>query len=177
MRGSNQFADGTGGVVYIHSSPAALCPHIEWTLSSTLKAPAKLRWTSQPVAPGQLRAITDWFGPVGTGGRLATALRAWPVLRFEVTEDPSDGVDGERYSFVPGLGLWCGATSANGDVMVGEMRLRAIVRAARERGRATAAEISADIDYALGTAWDADLEPYRCGGEGAEVTWLRRDVG
>src|SRR5436305_754247 len=88
VRGSNQFADVTGGVVYIHSSPAALCPHIEWTLSSTLKAPAKLRWTSQPASPGQLRATTDWVGPVGTGGKLADALRAWPVLRFEVTEDP-----------------------------------------------------------------------------------------
>ncbi|MFI5781853.1 DUF3145 domain-containing protein [Nocardia sp. NPDC051570] len=177
MRASNQFADATCGVVYIHSSPAALCPHIEWTLSSTLKSPASLRWTSQPAASGQLRAITDWVGPVGTGARIANALRAWPVLRFEVTEDPSEGVDGERFSFVPALGLWCGATSANGDVTVGEMRLRAIVRAARERGRQTAAEIAAEIDYALGTAWDDELEPYRSDGEGAEVTWLRRDVG
>ncbi len=177
MRASNQFADATCGVVYIHSSPAALCPHIEWTLSASLKAPAKLRWTAQPAASGQLRAITDWVGPVGTAARIAHALRAWPVLRFEVTEDPSEGVDGERFSFVPGLGLWSGPTSASGDVMVGEMRLRAIVRAARERGRHTDAEIAADIDYALGTAWDDELEPYRSGGEGAEVTWLRRDVG
>ncbi|RDI64145.1 uncharacterized protein DUF3145 [Nocardia pseudobrasiliensis] len=46
----------------------------------------------------------------------------------------------------------------------------------------TAADIAyalgtaADIAYALGTAWDDELEPYRSGGEGAEVTWLRRDV-
>lgn len=177
MRGSNQFADATSGVVYIHASPAALCPHIEWTLSSTLKSPAQLRWTAQPAAPGQLRATTDWVGPVGTGSKIADALRAWPVLRFEVTEDPSEGVDGERYSFVPGLGLWYGAMSANGDVMVGEMRLREIVRLARERGRQSPAEIAAEIDHALGSAWDDDLEPYRSGGEGAEVTWLRRDVG
>ncbi|MBF6175277.1 DUF3145 domain-containing protein [Nocardia blacklockiae] len=177
MRASNQFADATAGVVYIHASPAALCPHIEWSLSSTLKAPAKLRWTSQPAAPGQLRATTDWVGPVGTGSRIATALRAWPVLRFEVTEDPSEGVDGERYSFAPGLGLWRGATGANGDVMVGENRLREIVRVARERGRHTPAEIAAEIDHALGTPWDDELEPFRWGGEGAEVTWLRRDVG
>ncbi|SKW65130.1 Protein of uncharacterised function (DUF3145) [Mycobacteroides abscessus subsp. abscessus] len=25
----------------------------------------------------------------------------------------------------------------------------------------------------LGTAWDDALEPYRSGGDGAEVTWLR----
>jgi hypothetical protein len=177
VRASNQFADAASGVVYIHSSPAALCPHIEWTLSSTLQAPAKLRWTAQPAASGQLRATTDWIGPVGTGSRIASALRGWPVLRFEVTEDPSEGVDGERFSFVPGLGLWRGTMSANGDVMVGEMRLREIVRAARERGRYTTADLAAEIDRALGTAWDDDLEPYRWGGEGAEVTWLRRDVG
>lgn len=175
VRASDQFADVTCGVVYIHASPAALCPHIEWTLSSTLKSPASLRWTAQPAAAGQLRATTDWVGPVGTAGRIAKALRDWPVLRFEVTEDPSEGVDGERYSFVPGLGLWTGAMSANGDVMVGEMRLREIVRAARSRGRH--GDICADIDRALGTAWDDELEPFRTGGEGAEVTWLRRDVG
>lgn len=176
MRGSMQFADATTGVVYIHTSPAALCPHIEWALSSTLKSPAQLRWTAQPAAMGQLRAITEWVGPVGTGSKLASTLRSWPVLRFEITEDPSEGVDGERYCFVPGLGLWCGAMSANGDVMVGEMRLREIVRSARERGRGAPADIAADINRALGTAWDDDLEPFRSDGEGAEVTWLRRDV-
>ncbi|WP_067697175.1 DUF3145 domain-containing protein [Nocardia jejuensis] len=177
MRVSSQFAEATSGVVYIHASPAALCPHIEWALTSTLKAPSKLRWTSQPAAAGSLRATTDWYGPVGTGGRIAKALRDWPILCFEITEDPSEGVDGQRYSFVPGLGLWHGATSANGDVMVGEMRLRAIVAEARDRGRSSAQDIAAEIDSALGTAWDDELEPYRLGGEGAEVTWLRRDVG
>jgi len=29
----------------------------------------------------------------------------------------------------------------------------------------------------LGTAWDEALEPYRDGGEGAEVSWLSRGVG
>ena len=45
----------------------------------------------QPAMPGQLRAVTNWVGPVGTGARLANALRQWSVLRFEVTEDPSPG--------------------------------------------------------------------------------------
>lgn len=60
-----------------------------------------------------------WVGPVGTGARLANALRSWSVLRFEVTEDPSPGVDGQRFSHTPQLGLWSGAMSANGDIMVG----------------------------------------------------------
>ena len=69
MRASNQFADATTGVVYIHASPAAVCPHVEWALSSTLDARANLKWTPQPAMPGQLRAVTNWVGPVGTGGR------------------------------------------------------------------------------------------------------------
>jgi hypothetical protein len=177
VRASSQFADATAGVVYIHSSPAALCPHIEWALASALGAPAKLRWTAQPAAAGQLRATSDWVGPVGTAARIAQALRSWPVLRFEVTEDPSEGVDGERYSFVPALGLWHGSTSANGDVTIGEMRLRVMLQTARELDKYSGYDLAAELDRALGTAWDEDLEVYRCGSEGAEITWLRRDVG
>jgi hypothetical protein len=170
MRASNQLADVTTGVVYVHASPAAVCPHVEWALSSTLQATAKLKWTPQPAMPAQLRAVTNWVGPVGTGARLADALRSWSVLRFELTEDPSDGVDGQRYCHTPHLGLWSGAMSANGDVMVGEMRLRAMMA-----GGADA--LAADLDTVLGTAWDEDLEAYRDGGDGGEVSWLSRDVG
>ena len=127
MRASNQFADTATGVVYVHASPAAVCPHVEWALSSTLSARANLKWTPQPAMPGQLRAVTNWVGPVGTGAALANALRSWSVLRFEVTEDPSEGVDGHRWCHTPQLGLWNGVMSANGDVMVGEMRLRGLM--------------------------------------------------
>ncbi|MCG5432595.1 DUF3145 domain-containing protein [Mycobacterium sp. MYCO198283] len=170
MRASNQFADVTTGVVFIHASPAAVCPHVEWALSSTLEARANLKWTAQPAMPGQLRAVTNWVGPVGTGARLANALRSWPVLRFEVTEDPSHGVDGQRFCHTPQLGLWSGAMSANGDVMVGEMRLRAMMSAGADT-------LLSELDSVLGTAWDDALEAFRAGGEGAEVTWLSRGVG
>src|SRR6476620_2422950 len=170
MRAANQFADAAMGVVYIHASPAAVCPHVEWALSSTLSARANLKWTAQPAMPGQLRAVTNWLGPVGTGAQLANALRSWSVLRFEVTEDPTAGVDGHRWCHTPQLGLWRGAMSANGDVMVGEMRLRTMM----ESGADT---LAAELDSVLGTAWDEALEPYRDGGDGAEVSWLSRGVG
>jgi hypothetical protein len=170
MRASNQFADVTAGVVYVHASPAAVCPHVEWALSSTLQSKANLVWTPQPAMPGQLRAVTNWVGPVGTGGRLANALRSWSVLRFDVTEDPSPGVDGQRFSHTPQLGLWSGSMSANGDIMVGEMRLRAMMA----QGADT---LAAELDSVLGTAWDEALEVYRDGGDAGEVTWLSRGVG
>ena len=170
MRASNQFADVASGVVYIHASPAAVCPHVEWALSSTLNARANLKWSPQPALPGQLRAITNWVGPVGTGAALASALRSWTVLRFEVTEEPSEGVDGQRFCHTPSLGLWSGTMSANGDIMVGEMRLRSLMDAGADT-------LVAELDNVLGTASDEALEPYRNGGEVAETVWLGRAVG
>ncbi|WP_425302861.1 DUF3145 family protein, partial [Nocardia otitidiscaviarum] len=58
------------------------CPHIEWTLTSTLKAPAKLRWTAQPAADGQLRATIDWYGPVGTLLVSGAALLVYYMLDY-----------------------------------------------------------------------------------------------
>ena len=167
MRAANQFADAATGVVYIHASPAAVCPHVEWALSSTLSARANLKWTPQPAMPGQLRAVTNWLGPVGTGAALASALRSWSVLRFEVTEDPSAGIDGHRWCHTPQLGLWSGAMSANGDVMVGEMRLRTLMSSGADM-------LAAELDSVLGTAWDEALDAYRHGGDTAEVSWLSR---
>ena len=100
----------------------------------------------------------------------ARPLRSWSVLRFEVTEDPSPGVDGQRFCHTPQLGLWSGAMSANGDVMVGEMRLRTLMSAGADT-------LAAELDTVLGTAWDDALEPYRDGGDAGEVSWLNRGVG
>ncbi|SIS08797.1 DUF3145 domain-containing protein [Williamsia sterculiae] len=176
MRNLHQFADLTTGVVYIHSSPTALCPHVEWALSSTLDAQANLKWTAQEAHDdsrgGLQRATVDWMGPVGTGARLTDALREWPTLRFEVTESASEGVDGERFCYVPGLGLWHGSMSANGDVMIGEMQLRSILATHAGLGGTEAA-----LHRALGTEWDEALERFRMGGAGAEVTWLQQRVG
>src|SRR5262249_62293942 len=93
MRATNQFADVTSGVVYVHASPAAVCPHVEWALSSTLQSKANLVWTPQPAMPGQLRAGTNWVGPGGTGARPAHALPSWAGPRFEVPRDPRPGGD------------------------------------------------------------------------------------
>ncbi len=158
----------TRGVVYVHSSPTAVCPHVEWAISGVLGTRVALQWTSQPAGPGQLRAECTWVGPVGSGGALAGALRAWPMLRFEVTEEPSPGVDGERFCHAPTLGLWCGRTSANGDIVVGEDQLRALLTLV------PAGQVPGRVQDLLGSAWDVALEPFRLAGDGAPVTWLHQ---
>ncbi len=155
------------GVVYLHSCPPALCPHVEWAVAGVLGVPARLDWTAQPVAPGCLRAETGWRGRAGTAGRIAAALRGWPLVRFEVTEEPSEGADGERYAATPDLGLFRSAMSANGDVLVQEDRLRALLAASGDLPT-----LSHGIERLLGGSWDVELEPYRHAGEGAPVRWL-----
>ena len=159
----------TSGVVYVHSSPSAVCPHVEWAISGVLGSRVDLRWAAQPAAPGQLRAECAWTGEAGAGSDLAAALMAWPMLRFEVTEDPSPGVDGERFCFAPVLGLWRSRTSANGDIVVTEDHLREL--AAASRGGESFAH---HLDGLLGKAWDDALEPFRRAGDGAPVSWLHR---
>lgn len=157
----------TRGVVYVHSTPLAVCAHVEWAIARVLAAPVNLRWTTQPADPGAQRAECTWTGRPGTGAQLAAALRQWPMIRFEVTEEPSAGYDGERYMFVPARGLFRGTMGASGDIQLGEDRLRAIMVGAR-----APEALAHALDKALGTAWDAELEPYRYAGDGAPVTLL-----
>ena len=161
----------TRGVVYMHCCPSAIAPHVEWALAGVLGRPARLQWVGQPLTPMHLRAEVAWTGPMGTGARLAASLRAWPMLVFEVTEDGTAVSDGERLAYVPGRGFHRSTTAANGDVVVGEERLRGLMERAR-----TAEEFQHGLAELLGTAWDAELEPYRVGGDGAPVTLLHQVV-
>ena len=97
--------NATRGVVFIHSTPTALCPHITWALETVLGQPLHLDWTIQPAGPRMVRTEVSWSGDPGTGARLASALRGWDHVRYEVTEDPSPGADGSRWSHTPTLGL------------------------------------------------------------------------
>lgn len=155
------------GVLHVLSCPAALCPHVEWAVAGVLGAPVNLTWSPQPVAPGTLRSELAWSGRPGAGGALASATKSWPMLRYEVTEEPGPGFDGERYSYTPALGLLRVTTSANGDVLVGEDRLRAAVA-----GTGDGQALAHTIESLLGAPWDAELEPYRSGVEAASVRWL-----
>ena len=115
------------GVLYIHSAPPALCPHIEWAVAGIVGAPVGMPWVGQPAAPGALRAELDWHARPGTAGAIASALAGWNRLRFEVTEDSSPGCDGVRHCYAPDLGLFTAVTGANGDIMVSEDRLRSVM--------------------------------------------------
>lgn len=166
---SQERAGPARGAVLIHACPPAICPHVEWAISGVLGSPVSLTWAVQPVAPAQLRTECTWTGSRGTAASIAGALRAWPMLRFEVSEDPTFGCDGERICYVPGRGVFRGIVGANGDFLVGEQQLRHLLTVATSRE-----DFAHRIETMLGSDWDADLEHYRYAGDGSPGAWLHQ---
>jgi hypothetical protein len=171
MTGARNAVPNTTGVVFLHCCPTALAPHVEWALAGVLERPVRLEWTGQPAAPQHLRTELTWTGRVGTATALAAALRPWPMLVFEITQSATSVSDGERLAYVPGRGFHRSLISVNGDVVVGEERLRGLLARAH-----SAEEYAHGLAELLGTSWDAELEPYRQGGDGAPITLLHQVV-
>ncbi len=162
----------TRGVLFVHASPSALCPHIEWAVGGVLGMPTDLSWTPQPARSGTYRAELSWTGGVGTGAKIASALRGWQQLLFEVTEESSPVSEGARFSFTPDLGIYHAVTGLHGDIMIPEDRLKAAVAKSLIGGT----PLLDEIDKLLGKAWDDALEAFRHAGEGAPVRWLHHVV-
>ena len=159
----------TRGVLFVHSAPRALCPHVEWAAGNVLGVRVAMDWTVQPAGAGFYRAELSWQGVQGTGAKLASALRGWAHLRYEVTEEASHGADGSRWSHTPELGIFHTATDVHGNVVVPEDRIRAALEFGDDPVR-----LRDELDLALGQAWDDELEPFRYAGAGAPVRWLHR---
>ena len=140
-----------------------------------------------------MRAELTWAGRPGAAGAITSALAGWKLLRFEITEEASPGCDATRYSHTPALGTFSASVGANGDIMVSENRLRAVLAlaasadAAGSRAGATlgslrerhgprhpalGGSLEAELGLLLGDPWDAELEPFRRAGDGAPVRWL-----
>ena len=162
----------TRGVLFVHSSPRALCPHLEWTVSDVLGSRVCLDWQPQPVLPGQVRAEYSWQAQPGTAARLTSALRSLSAIRYEVSEEPGKSAEGERFAVTPQLGVFRATMGPHGDVMIHEDRLRAVITSAG----ADLVALRANLDHILGAAWDAELEPFRRAGDGVPVRWLHQVV-
>lgn len=151
------------GVVFIHSCPRALMSHVEWAVERAVERTQPHDWASQPIQTGMFRCEFQWYGTAGTAAMIASALRGFPNLRFEVTEQ-TDRDAGERFSFTPSLGMFRAATGPNGDITVGEERLRGLLSEPDPR---------TGLAMLLGQAWDDELEPFRMAADDG-VRWLTR---
>ena len=158
------------GVVFVHSAPRALCPHIEWAAGRALDRAVNFSWVDQPVLRGAQRAEFYWEGAQGTGAQLAAALRGWEHLRYEVTEDATAGSDGGRWMHTPDLGIFFAQTDTAGNLVIPEDR----VRYAMELAGSNALELHRELRLALGQAWDDELEVFRHASDDNQVVWLHK---
>ncbi|MBP2435629.1 DUF3145 domain-containing protein [Microbacterium amylolyticum] len=158
------------GVVFIHSAPKALCPHLEWAVGRSIRRAVNFSWQDQPALAGARRAEFAWSGLAGDGAAIASAIRGWEHLRFEVTENPTPESLGGRWMHTPELGIHHAQIDAAGSIVVSEERVRDAMR------HADPGEMRRELDVALGTAWDDELEVFRTAGDHAphRISWLSR---
>ena len=141
------------GLVVIHSAPTALRQHIEWGLNSLLGAPQNIFWRDQPLAPGSVRTTLEFRAPAGTAAMIATALKNWHYLRFEVSELGVHG--GEIFRCTPELGIHRATVDSVGTILISEDVIRKALTHFDDL------EIRENLELALGQAWDEALEPFR----------------
>jgi hypothetical protein len=156
------------GVLYVHSATRALCPHIEWAVGSAIDRAVNFTWAEQPAQKGAMRTEFYWEGAAGMGAAIASSLRGWEHLRFEVTEDASPRSDGGRWMHTPDLGIFFAQTDTVGNMVIPEDR----VRAAMEQAGSNALELHRELRLALGQAWDDELEVFRHASADNAVVWL-----
>lgn len=160
------------GMLFIHSAPAALCPHLEWAAGSVLGDGVDFEWTDQPAEPRTRRTEVSWSGDAGNGAALASKLAAYERVRFEVTEDATPGSDGQRFCFTPALGAFSTAVGVHGDVLISEDRIKHAIASEAAGGD----PIHTALESLMGAAWDDELDTFRYASEDAPIRWLHQVV-
>lgn len=158
------------GVLFVHSAPRALSPHVEWAVSRVLGRGVTFSWNPQPILEGSQRTEYYWQGAAGSGAAMATALRGWTHLRYEITEDAAGGRDGGRWCHTPALGIFHSQTDAVGNMVINENRLRV----AMESAGPNATGLQTELSKMLGEEWDAELDVFRQASDDSTVTWLHQ---
>ncbi|MEY4197991.1 MAG: hypothetical protein RLZZ477_576 [Actinomycetota bacterium] len=144
------------GSLTIYSAPKSVLTHIQWSINEVLGRPHELQWNSQPLSPGCYRTQLSWNGVLGTGAKLASNLRGWHYLKFEVYEAAMNGSDGSLYMFTPELGLFRSNIGPHGDIMINEHQLNSALSHSIKDS-----EVVVEIEKMLGKQWNESLEPYR----------------
>lgn len=141
---------------------------IEWLLSDHFGEEISLRFSAQPLAPNMVRSIYDWRSEKQDANILVSKLAAIAHIRFEVMEHSFSDNTHERFSFTPSLGIFRADTDPHGNILINELALRNIMEKSDN--------IVSALDTCLGSAWDAELEPFRVAIEGDSVRWVHKTV-
>jgi len=156
MNVPSRATSGLSGDLRIYSAPRALIRHIQWSLHQIFGEPIVLEWEQQKLSAGTFATQFQWRSDRQLASAIASTLKSWHYLRFEVREFPTPGGEGVLYRATPDLGLHQAVTASTGDIMIHENRLVTALTSHRSYE-----SLRESIQQALGIAWDDELEGYR----------------
>jgi hypothetical protein len=142
------------GFLTIHSAPSALRHHIDWAIQTVLGNWIKMSWNPQPLMPGTFRTQLEFRGSQGAAAEIASSLRTWHYLNFEVIEGSELG--GELFRFTPDLGIHRAVVDQSGAVLINENQLHKVLAESFDEE-----SIRDGIAAIMGNSWELELEPFR----------------
>jgi hypothetical protein len=142
------------GFLTIHSAPSALRHHIDWAIQTVLGNWIKLSWNTQPLMPGTFRTQLEFRASQGAAAEIASSLRSWHYLNFEVIEGTELG--GELFRFTPELGIHRAVVDQTGAVQINENQLTAILAQSFDEE-----SIRQGIADMVGNSWELELDRFR----------------
>ena len=130
--------------------------HIEWAINQVIGQVISFTWVNQPLNPGSKALQIEYKHHMPIAAKLATALKAWHYIRFEIREVNKNTQDATYYRATPDLGLHQAQLASNGDVVLNENQVNSILK-----NSLSYEKLQANLENALGINWDLELEPYR----------------
>ena len=146
------------GTLIIHSCPMALIRHVEWSIESII-GNVEIEWRTQPLAPGTQRALIEWRSTKDYSSQVASALKGWHYLRFEIS------YGNQMFRHTPDLGMHRSQIDEIGNILITENQIRFALAKSDDDLRET-------LDKALGNEWEVELERFR-GVDLQEISHLR----
>lgn len=140
------------GYLVIHSAPSALTRHIQWAVANLLGRSVLLMWRPQPLLAGTYRTTCEWRDRTGMGAELASVLRGWHYLRYEIREEEAAATT--LYRFTPELGIHRAVLDPSGSVMLTENQITSALALNDD-------ELRESLLRSMGSEWDQELEQFR----------------
>jgi hypothetical protein len=142
------------GFLTIHSAPSALRRHIDWAIQGVLGNWVTLTWNPQTLLPGSYRTQLEFRAPSGAAAEIASALRSWHYLNFEIVESTESG--GELFRFTPELGIHRALVDQSGGVLLTENQIASVLNNSFDED-----SIREGVAAIMGNSWELALDPYR----------------
>ncbi len=109
-------------------------------------------WRPQPLLAGTYRTTCEWRDRTGTGAELASVLRGWHYLRYEIREEEATSTT--LYRYTPELGIHRSVLDSSGSVMLTENQITSALALNDD-------ELRESLLRSMGSEWDLELEQFR----------------